>query len=575
MRIANGVLAPLRHRDFRLLTISLGISGAGGWAYNVALAVYVYEETHSPLWVGAATVGRFVPSMLFGAYGGVIAERFERVRLMIVLNLMMAALMAVLTIITAAHGAALLVIVLCAVNGVLSMTFTPADYAMTPQVVPADQLAAANTVRNTVENLTVIAGPAIGGALLWLGPPPITFAVNGATFVVAAVFTAMVRERSKPVDVTEGGEAGPFRQMLVGIAAIFGSVTAALLVTYSVIASFVYGVDTVQFVLLSKERLGTGTDGYGYLLAGLGVGGVAAAGLVNRISSWPRLGTIILVGIAVYCAPTLAFFGLHSPVAAFVIEVIRGGGTLIVDVLALTALQRSMPAEKLGRVMGAFFTLVLGAISLGALLTPILYEHTSLNATIWAAGVVLPALCLLGWPWLVRMDNANVAHLAAIKPRVLVLQRAAILAEASQGVLEQLATTATELTVPAGTAVVTEGEEADAFYVIESGAMAVESHGASMATQQLPALGEGDYFGEIGLLEHIPRTATVTASEPSVLLRIEGSSFLEAMTSASASSSLLEGARVRLARTPSYRPSESGALAGVAEPAPGVVEPTG
>jgi cAMP-binding proteins - catabolite gene activator and regulatory subunit of cAMP-dependent protein kinases len=203
--------------------------------------------------------------------------------------------------------------------------------------------------------------------------------------------------------------------------------------------------------------------------------------------------------------------------------------------------------------MGAFFTVVLGAISLGAVLTPVLFDHTNLNATLWAAGLGLPVLCLLGWPWLVRMDNANVAHLAAIKPRVLVLQRAAILAEASQAVLERLATDATEVQVPAGAAVITEGEEADAFFVIESGAMSVRSHGDAPLDTDLPGLVAGDYFGEIGLLQHIPRTATVTAATASTLLRIDGAAFLDALTSASASTSLLEGARVRLARTPSYR----------------------
>jgi len=560
----DGVLAPLRHRDFRLLTLALGISGAGSWAYNVALAVYVYEQTHSAAWVGAATIGRFVPSMVFGAYGGVLAERFERVRLMVVLNLICMGLMGVLALITLEKGPVLLVIALAGVSSVVGMTFTPADYAMTPQVVPPSLLAAANTVRNTVENLTVIAGPALGGLLLLLGPPPIAFAFNAGSFLVAAAFTAMVRERSRPVDVTEGGESGPLRQMLVGINTVRTSVTATVLVTYSVIASFVYGVDTVQFVLLSRYQLGTGTDGYGYLLAGLGLGGVAAAGLVSRISSWDRLGTVILIGMATYCLPTLLFLVVDNSVLAFLIQGVRGAGTLVVDVLAMTAMQRSLPGDKLARVMGAFFTLVLGAISLGALLTPQLYEHTDLDTTIWVAGLGLPALCLLGWPWLVRMDNSNLAHLAEIRPRLLVLQRAAILAEASQSVLERLASTATELEVPAGVAVVTEGEPADAFYVIESGVMAVHSHGDSTVSTALPPLGEGEYFGEIGLLERIPRTATVVASVPSKLLRVDGEEFLEALTTASASMSLLEGARVRLARTPSYPPTASGALTGTA-----------
>jgi MFS family permease len=103
VKIKSGVLAPLRHRDFRLLTISLAISSSGNWAYNVALAVYAYQETHSASWVGAVTLGRMLPSLAFGAYGGVLAERFERVRLMVVLNLICAGVMIGLAVAAAAH----------------------------------------------------------------------------------------------------------------------------------------------------------------------------------------------------------------------------------------------------------------------------------------------------------------------------------------------------------------------------------------------------------------------------------------------------------------------------------------
>lgn len=361
--------------------------------------------------------------------------------------------------------------------------------------------------------------------------------------------------RSKPVDVTEGGTSGPLRQMLVGVRAIASSATAAILVTYSVIASFVYGVDTVQFLVLADERLGTGADGYGYLLAGLGVGGIAAASLVNRIAGWPRVGTVILAGMALYCLPTLLFLVIDDPLAAFAIQGLRGAGTLVVDVLAITALQRSLPSELLARVFGAYFTFVLLAISLGALLTPQVIEGLGLDASLWLAGAVLPAICALGWPWLRRMDEANVAHLAILEPRVLALEKLGILADATRPILERLADRATEVDVPAGSVVIREGDEADAFYVLLQGEMGVHTGSEAAVDQELPTMETGAYFGEIGLLERIPRTATVTSTLPSHLLRIAGEDFLDALTSAPASTSLLEGSRSRLARTHPNRPS--------------------
>jgi MFS family permease len=548
----ENLLAVLRHRDFRLLIIAFTTSFAGSWAYNVALMAYVWEATSSPAWLGAVTVGRFVPSLILGAYGGVLADRFERVRLMIGLDIGSAAIMGGLALLAALGGHPALAIALAAVCSIMGMAYEPATAALTPQTVPERQLAAANTVRNTVDNIAIIGGPAIGGLLLLFGSPALVFVVNGLTFLLSGWITSRMAVRSKPADVVAESGHNPLRQMLVGVKVIASSRTAAVLSAFSVIASFVYGVDTVQLIVLSEERLGTGPDGYGYLLAGLGVGGLAAAFMVNRISAWPRLGTAILVGMAVYCLPTLLFLVVDNPVVAFVILAVRGAGTIVVDVLAVTALQRSLPEDKLGRVFGAFFTFVLAAISLGAFLTPLALEATSLDATLWMVGLGFPLLCLLGWPALRRMDNANVAQVAALEPRIAVLQRAAILAEASRPILERLASNAEEITVDTGTDVVREGEDADAFYVIQSGSMAVRSRGASGGEQQLLPMAEGQYFGEIGLLRRIPRTATVTAREPSTLLKVTGEDFLEALTTGSASRSMLEGARTRLARTPTY-----------------------
>lgn len=545
----GGVLAPLRHRDFRLLMGAFAASAAGSWAYNVGLAVFVYDQTHSAAWVGAATIGRFVPSLLFGAYGGVLAERFERVRLMASLDWLCALWMSLLTVVAALEGPVLLAIVLAGVTSVTGIVYEPAVAAITPETVPEGDLAAANTLRNTVDNVAIVAGPAIGGLLLFVGPVWLAFAVNALSFVWSALIVSRMRVRSRPVDVTEGGTAGPLQQMSVGFRAIASSATATWLVAYSVIASFVYGVDTVQFVVLSQEQLGTGPSGYGYLLAGLGVGGIAAAGLVNRLAARPRLGPVILAGMAVYCLPTLLFLVVDQPAAAFAIQVVRGAGTLVVDVLAVTALQRSLPADVLARVFGAFFTLVLLAISLGALITPFVITEVGLDASIWFAGALLPGLCLLGLPWLHRMDAANLAQAAALEPRVAALARTGIFAEAPRPVLEQLARAATDVKVPAGTVVIREGDAADALYLLLDGTMSVAARGESGEEHALPAMGSGTAFGEIGLLERIPRTATVTSTAPSTMLRIDGPAFLESLVDAPASTALLEGARNRLART--------------------------
>jgi CRP-like cAMP-binding protein len=324
---------------------------------------------------------------------------------------------------------------------------------------------------------------------------------------------------------------------------------------FSVLASFVYGTDTVLLVGVSDAQLGTGPKGFGYLLAGLGVGGILMALVVDRLASSRRLAWIITGGMAVYCLPTALLVAVHSPGVAFVLEVVRGGGTLVVDVLAITALQRAVPDDVIARVFGVFFALILGAISLGTIVTPPIVDGPGLHTALYIMGFAPLAIGLLGVPSLLRIDRDSAARLAELEPRIALLERLGIFASANRAVLERLAAECVPVGFSAGDVIVREGEEADALYVVVSGRVDVKARGEGAAEEHIRVMEAGTYFGEIGLLERIPRTATVTALDEVELYRIEGESFLGAIETGSASTSLLEGARTRLSRThPSLRP---------------------
>lgn len=551
---ASGYRSALRSSDLRRLLGSQIVSATGSWAYAVALAVFLYNETHSTSWVAIGALARFVPSLLFSAYGGVIAERFERIRLMIVLNLVALVLQSGLAFAMWRHAPVGVAVALAALTAIVLTAYTPAVPAVIPQVTDEDDLAAANALSGVVDNLVVVLGPAVGAGLVAVGGSSLAVVVNAASFGVAAVIVSRMAVRSHPSDVTDGGRAGPLRQMVEGFRVVGSTTTVAIFVAFSVLASFVYGTDTVLFAPISTSQLHTGSSGYGYLLAGLGVGGVLGAGLVNRLARNPRLAPAIVGGMAVYCLPTAALVWIHQPAVAFVLQVVRGAGTLVVDTLAITALQRSAPKEMVARVFGVFFALVLAAISIGALITPAVLR-AGLHTTLIAYGVGVPVLCMLALPRLVSLDRLAAHRAVLLAPRVAILERMDLFAAASRTSIEGLAGSSSELSVTAGTPVVAEGQTADAFYVVVDGTLAVTAVGERGGEGRwLRTLGPGSYFGEIGLLGHVPRTATVTATSDCSLLRIEGSDFIDALTNLSASPSLLEGARTRLSLThPSSR----------------------
>jgi len=546
----RGYRSALGHRDVRLLLTSLLISATGSWAYNVALLAFVFERTDSLAWVGAAGIVRFVPALLLSAYAGVVAERMERVRLMLWSDWLCVAWQAGLVVIAATDGPVALGLAFAALTSATNVVYEPAVAATIPSLVEEDDLVAANALNGTIQSLVVVAGPAVGAALLLLGDTASAFAVNAGSFALSALLVARIHVRSRPVDVTEAGTAGILKQMTVGVRTIIGLPAARTLVAFSVLVSFVYGTDTVLFVGVSEDRLGTGTHGFGYLLAGLGVGGLLAAPTVDRLAASRRLAPIITLGVAGYCLPTALLTVVEQAEFAFALQVLRGGSTLVVDVLAIAALQRAVPAEQVARVFGVFFAFVLGAISLGALVTPPLVDVFGLDAALILMAVAPFALGVLGYPSLAAIDRVAAERAAALAPRVALLEQLDFFAAASRTLLERLAGLATELAVSAGTAIVREGDPADALYVLAEGEAEVTARGeGAEGEHRIRVMSPPSYFGEIGVLERMPRTATVTAATDMQVLRIEGTALVDALTSAPPSSSLMENAGSRLALT--------------------------
>jgi hypothetical protein len=346
------------------------------------------------------------------------------------------------------------------------------------------------------------------------------------------------------------------RQLSVGFKTILSHRAARTLVAFCGLVSFIYGTDTVLFIGASEQHLGTGSEGFGYLMAGLGVGGIAMALVVDKLASSHRLAWIILAGVAGYTLPTALLTVIEEPALAAVVQVVRGGSTLVVDVLAVTALQRAVPGDQLGRVFGVFFAVILGAISLGTLVTPLLVNATDLDTALIVMAVGPVAIGMLGFPTLLSIDRTASEQAALLAPKVAVLEQLGIFAAAGRPILERLASASNEVEFPSRTAIIEEGDAADGLYVLVEGEVLVRAFGELGATEQRPirTMHSPTYFGEIGVLERIPRTATVIAIGRCVCWKIDGDALLEALSNTPPSSGLMELARHRLALThPSQR----------------------
>src|SRR3954451_4055683 len=192
----------LRIRDYRFVLAASSTSQTGDWLYNVALIVWAYQATHSTAWVAGVTIARLVPYPLLGPFGGVVADRYDRRRVLVVSDLSRVVVMLGLAAVAAGDGPVGLAAVLAALASSLRAAYPPAVVGMLPDVVGEESLVAANAMESIVENLSVVVGPMIGAALLVVASPALAFGFNAVTFLVSALCASAMRTRSRG-DATE------------------------------------------------------------------------------------------------------------------------------------------------------------------------------------------------------------------------------------------------------------------------------------------------------------------------------------------------------------------------------------
>ena len=405
----------LRERNIRLLLAGLAASQAGDWLYNLALLVLVYNRTHSSMWVGFTTAARILPEVALGPLGGVLTDRIDRRRLMLGSDLLRVAVMGALAAVASTGAPVILVPVLAALCTAVGSAYPPCVAAVLPRLADEQQLPAANAARISITHVCVVAGPLFGAALLLLGSPAVAIAINGATFAAgAAAVAALPREPLRLPSASHAEEHnGLVSELRTGWHALRGERDALALAGGELVASAVYGAFTVLLVLLSR-RLGAGAGGYGYLLAGMGAGGVLATGLANRaaVSKRPRRAVAIAVAVVGVPAPILAVAGA-MPVA-FALTAVFGAGSIVAEVVVDTWLQRALDPAVFARAYGLVVPACVAGIAAGALLAPVAVELFGLDGTFVLIGLAVVAYgALLARP---RRREAITARVPALSP---------------------------------------------------------------------------------------------------------------------------------------------------------------
>ncbi len=381
-------------RPFHLLITSLAVSSCGDWLYNVALLALVYERTGSPTWVSLTTAVRVVPVVVLGPFGGVLADRYDRRRLMIGADVARAGLMVLLGIVAAAGLPILLAPVLAGAAAAAGVVYPSCVAACTARFVDDHELQRANAVRSAVGQAAIVVGPALGALIMVAAGPSVSFLLNALTFIASALAVGTIRAGEKFAPPERAGEVempSMLSDIKAGAEALRGAPAAIRLVAADVLCSAVYGMLTVTLVLVSR-KVGAGAGGYGLLLGGFGLGGVIGATVTARLDAPARWRATLAVAMLLVGIPLAALGVVPTLAGALALAVLGGGGMIVGEVLGETALPRMLDDEVLARAYGLVFPVSISGIVAGSLIAGPLVSAFGLTGTLAVGGVAVLAI---------------------------------------------------------------------------------------------------------------------------------------------------------------------------------------
>jgi MFS family permease len=371
------VFPALRYRNFRLLWWGLLVSFSGSFMQTAAILWHVsllVPDDRRALALGLVGLVRVVPVVIFSLVSGVAADAFDRRRLMMVTQSMMAVLAFVLTVLTFRGLSAVWPIYLLAACSSAAGAFDlPARQALLPNLVPRQHLPNAISLNTIMVQIASVAGPGLGGAVIAWGGVGWVYAFNTVSFLVVIAALLMMKADA-PGDASAGE---PERQAdrsnftlaaaMEGLRFVFRAPLIRSTMLLDFFATF-FSSATALLPIFAQDVLHVGANGYGWLYAAPAAGAVIASAIMVRAVDWiDRRGLVLLGAVAIYGLATTAFGFSHFFWLSFACLAMTGAADTVSMVFRNLIRQLETPDRLRGRMVGVNMVFFMGGPQLGEL----------------------------------------------------------------------------------------------------------------------------------------------------------------------------------------------------------------
>ncbi len=520
----------LRSPDLRRVQLAYVGYNVARWASFIAISVYAFEIAGAAA-VAMVAVIQLVPGAMVAPFAAVLGDRYRRERVLQVGYALEVLAVGLLATALVADAPSWVVFVLTSGVAISFSLVRPVHESLVPLIARSpSETTAGYVVGGMISKVSAVLGPLLAALVLAMAGPGAVYAVLGFILLVSTLIVGRLAIRTEPASAFEEG-IHVIAEAVRGFDLMIKHPRQRVLLLMLAGGSVVLGLLDILIVVLAFEVFGTGETGTGVLNAALGVGGIVGAVGTLALIGKNSFAGIARNGMLLYGLPITVIAIVDQQSLAFLALVAAGTGSALADVSGRVMLQRVAPNEALSRIFGFVESSRMAGEAAGAVLGAVLVANVGITTTLVISGLFLPAL------WLVCRHALNRADVGMnVAPEIIELLHELTMFQAVGPVeLERIAALTTQVSAPAGSVVVAEGDHGDQFYIIASGTALV-----TKGERQLATLERGEYFGEIALVRDVPRTATVTAATNLDMVAIGRKHFVEAVVPHTASACSIE-----------------------------------
>ncbi len=385
---SGSATAALRHTVFRRVFIGAFLSNIGSWMQNVVLGALAYDLTGSPAFVGVLLFAQLGPLMLFSLVGGMLADRYDRRWLLIIVSVLQGVLSLGLAAVAAVEDPSLVALVgLVFLIGMGQAVFGPTYSALLPALVGHDDLPGAISLNSAQMNGSRVIGPIIGAAVFAEVGASWVFVINAVSYLLV-IWSLLSVRLPAPVPDTSG---------LRGMSRLLSGFQVARndrIIGRCLVIIYCFSLLSLPFIgqmpVLADRNLGIAAKStqYGLLYASFGVGALLGALSIGTVLAGRSLERVVRVGLLAFAVFLAIFSLLRTPALAYPSILLVGLAYFAVITSLSTVLQQRLDDSNRGRVMALWIMGFGGTVPIGNLIAGPLIEATSITTVVMAGAVI-------------------------------------------------------------------------------------------------------------------------------------------------------------------------------------------